>query len=81
MINGGSNSCARGQVCFPSSTPRSILNTSKANAHFSQSNNVALHGGTLLNHSWNAVIIWAIVWPVRGFWRTHTLAINRSSTE
>jgi hypothetical protein len=53
----------------------------RANAHFSQSRNVAFHGGTLLNRSRNAVITWAIVWPVCGLSCTHTLAISRSSIE
>jgi hypothetical protein len=45
---------ARFQAHSLSPTPRPVFNTSKSERSFFQSSSVALHGGALLNHSWNA---------------------------
>jgi hypothetical protein len=56
---------------FSFAAPRSILNTSGANAPFFQLSNVAFHGRPLLNRSHNAAITWAITWSVGGLSCTH----------
>lgn len=38
----------------------------RADACFAWSCNAAFHGGSLLNHSLNTIITWAVVWPVHG---------------
>jgi hypothetical protein len=85
LISGGNDQqrwqqLHNGQACFFLRSLRGqTLTLLRANAHFSQSSNVAFCGGALLNRSWNAVITWAIVWPMCGLSCTHMLAISRSS--
>jgi len=60
---------------------RLSLTLPRANAHFTQSSSVALHGGALLNRSQNTAITWNMVCPVCCLSCTHTLATKRSSIE
>jgi len=48
------------------------LTLPRANARFSQSSGVALHGGALLNRSRNAAITWDMVCPMYCLSCTHT---------
>jgi len=57
------------------------LTLPRANARFSQSSSVALHGGASLNRSRKAAITWDMVCPVCCLSCTHTLATKRSSIE
>jgi len=57
------------------------LTLQRANAPFSQSSRVALHGGALLKHSQNTAITWDLVCPVCCLSCTHTLATKCSSIE
>jgi len=57
------------------------LTLPRANARFSQSSNVAVRSGALLNCSRNTAITWDMVCPVCCLLCTHTLAIKRSLIE
>jgi len=57
------------------------LTRPRANARFSQSSNIALRSGALLNRSRNATTTWDMVCPVCCLSCTHTLATKRSSIE